>query len=253
MSIEILRQIALDAAAALDAQPDVQRWPEQMNALVARLQGIAAQAGIDAEAFADALELPCEAHDAVAFEPTRPPDLTGLSTASVAELHAWAQAPGAGRLLGEYGCVPCLPGEIWSTDAFDDGTADAADHPGAPHMVVGTLLADDCLEDADAGPIDDRTPGDWGPVRPAGDARWLILSEECGEQAIIAAPHLATSACPLPLFRVDWMDEIGLIYLGGSARDGLRSLHRRGIEAVVSQTASLMGASRRVFRGLLFG
>jgi len=67
----------------------------------------------------------------------------------------------------------------------------------------------------------------------------------------VSYPYLATEGRPLPLFWCDWMDEIGLTFLGGTAQEGLRSLQRRGIEALVRETASVIGLPDHELRGLL--
>ncbi len=242
MDLQALRQLALDTATALDAEADVQKWPEIVNGLLRQLLQVTGAKGFDAKAFYNQLELPEDEPNVVLFESTDAPDLIGLSEATVTELEAWSAAPGSGFLVGNYGRIECLPGQRWPLDAPDGGDA---------HSVLRTLIEEEFLYDEDATPVDELSIGDWGGVQPLPQHQWLVLCAEYREQAILAAPHLATEGRPLPLFWCDWMDEIGLTFLGGTAREGLRSLQRRGIEALVRETASVIGLPDHELRGLL--
>lgn len=258
MSIEALRVLAADAADALDSAPDINDWPGVVNDLLAELCELAVAAGIDAKRVADELEpqrtdvgLKC-----VSFVATTPPEVRGIGTETAAELAAWAAFPGAGYLYGSYCRIRCIEGAAWPLHAFMDGTLSASaylDTPSlGPHAVVQTLVLEEFIFDDDATPIDELEVGDWGLVAAgAGEQQWLILSDEYREQAILAAPHLATAERPLPIFWCDWMDEIGLTYLGGSARQALRTLLRRGIKAMVCSVADLIGLSRSELRNVV--
>ena len=51
MDLQALRQLALDTATALDAEADVQKWPEIVNGLLRQLLQVTGAKGVDAKAF----------------------------------------------------------------------------------------------------------------------------------------------------------------------------------------------------------